>query len=180
MIMALVASLLSANAAEVLHVAYKDEYQVGATALSVVAYGMLLFGLLYVLTTIISASGRPKVSLWIGTVTLLASGVFNFALIPAYGLTGAALGTTAAMFLGALVSAGYVKRTLGAFLPLLSAIRIVVCALGVFVVSKFLVPESRLLIVLQLAGMAVVYVAGLIITGELGTEDLKAARRVVA
>ena len=179
MIMALVASLLSANAAEVLHVVYKDEYQVGATALSVVAYGMLLFGLLYVLTTIISASGRPKVSLLIGSFTLLASGVFNFALIPAYGLTGAAVGTTGAMLLGALVSGGYVGRTLGAFLPMASAVRITACALGVFALSRLVVPGSRLLIVLQLVGIAGVYIAALIVTGELSRDDLKAAKRVV-
>jgi stage V sporulation protein B len=180
MIMALVATLLSANAAEVLHVVYTDDYQVGATALSVVAYGMLLFGLLYVLTTIISASGRPGVSLVIGTFTLAASGVLNFVLIPGYGLTGAAVGTTAAMFLGAVVSGGYVKRTLGAFLPWVSAFRIGGCALGVFVVSKLLVPGSRLLIVFQLAAMAVLYVAGLVVTGELSRDDLQAAKRVVA
>ena len=179
MIMALVATLLSANSAEVLHVVYSDNYLVGAAALSVVAYGMLLFGMLYVLTTIISASGHPRVSLLIGTCTLAASGALNFVLIPSYGLTGAAVGTTAAMFVGAAVSGGYVRWTLGAFLPWASAFRIAVCALGVFVVSKLLVPGSRLLIVVQLVAMAAVYVAGLIVTGELSRDDLKAARRVV-
>src|SRR6185436_7001874 len=168
MIMALVASLLSANAAEVLHVVYADDYQVGATALSVDAYGMLLFGLLYVLTTIISASGRPMVSLLIGTFTLIASGVLNFLLIPVYGLTGAAIATTAAMFLGALISGGYVGKTLGGFmpLPLGSAVRIAGCALAVFGVSRLVVPVSRWLIVLQLVVIGAAYVAALIVTGE--------------
>jgi O-antigen/teichoic acid export membrane protein len=136
--------------------------------------------LLYVLTTIISASGRPRASLLIGTFTLAASGVFNFVLIPGYGLTGAAVGTTVAMFLGALVSSGYVKRTLGAFLPWASAFRIAGCALGVFVASRLLVPGSRWLIVLQLGAMAALYVVGLIVTGELSRNDLKAAKRIVA
>jgi len=164
----------------VLHVVYTDDYQVGAKALSVLAYGMVLFGLFYVLTTIISASGRPVISLLIGAFALVASGVFNFVLIPRYGLMGAAVGTTAAMFLGALVSGGYVKRTLGAFLPWASALRIGGCSICVYLLSRLFAPEARWLIVLQLAAMGTVYVAALILSGELSRSDLKAARRIVA
>ena len=179
MIMALAATLLSANAGRVLHVVYTDDYQAGAAALSVLAYGMLLFGLFYVLTTIISASGRPRISLLIGAFTLVVSGVLNFQLIPGYGLIGAALSSTAAMFLGAIVCAGYVKKTLGAFLPWASALRIGGCAVGVFLVSRLLAPGPRGLIVLQLAGMGALYAVGLVITGELNRNDLRAVKRIV-
>src|SRR5262249_40063264 len=86
MIMAGVATLLSANSARVLRVAYPGEYQTGALALSIVAYGLLFFGLIHVLTTIISASGRPAVSLAIGLLTLISCIAFDAALIPRYGI----------------------------------------------------------------------------------------------
>ena len=171
---------MSANAARVLHFIFTDDYQAGATALSVLAYGMLLFGLFYVLTTIISASGRPRVSLLIGAFTLVASGALNFVLIPRYGLMGAAVSSTAAMFLGALISAVYVKRTLGAFLPWNSALRIAGCSVAVFVVSRLLGPGPRWLTVLQLAAMGALYVVALVISGELSRNDLKAVKRVLS
>ncbi|HXG66156.1 MAG TPA: oligosaccharide flippase family protein, partial [Blastocatellia bacterium] len=93
MIMALVATLFSANAGEVMHVIYPQAYQTGSGALAVVAYGMLLFGMLHVATTIISASGRPVASLIVGALTLAASAALNAMLIPRYGLVGAAIGT---------------------------------------------------------------------------------------
>src|SRR6185369_4151006 len=102
MIMALTATLFSANASEVLRVIYREAYQAGAGALSIVAFGMLFFGLLYVLTTIISASGHPRVSLLVGVVTLGASVVLNAVLIPRFGLVGAASATTVSMLVGVL------------------------------------------------------------------------------
>src|SRR5256714_8818444 len=125
MIMALLATLFSANAASVLHVIYPDQYQAGSGALAWVAFGMLAFGMIYVLTTIISASGRPAVSLVIGVVTLAASAALNAALIPRLGLTGAGLATALAMFTGAGISIGYLLRRFGALMPKLSLARIV-------------------------------------------------------
>ena len=76
---------------------YGDAYQAGSPALRIVAFGMLFFGLLYIVTTIISASGYPGVSLLLGVLTLVTSTALNALLIPSQGLIGAATATTVSM-----------------------------------------------------------------------------------
>lgn len=179
MIMALLATLFSANAGAVLHVIYPDAYQAGSGALGWVAFGMLAFGLIYVLTTIITASGRPAVSLLIGVVTLGASAALNALLIPRLGLTGAGLATTVAMFLGAGVGVVYLLARFGALIPPLALARIVVCAATVYALSLAYAPGTKVMIVLKLAALCVVYAVALIASREIGRAELQLVRRVI-
>jgi stage V sporulation protein B len=178
-IMALLATLLSANAGEVLRVYYPNDYQTGSAALAVVAYGMLFFGLLYVITTIISASGRPNVSLLVGAATLVVSVALNAILIPAYGLTGAAIGTTASMFLGVVMGGGYLLAKYGALMPRLSLLRIAACAALIYLASFMFTPASKLMIIIKLALLSLVYVIALVASRELGRDDLAAMKKVL-
>ncbi len=179
MVMALVATLLSANSSEVLRVVYPQEYQDGSPALGIVAYGMLFFGLLYIVTTIISASGRPAVSLMIGGLTLVSSALLNALLIPRFGLAGAATGTTVAMFIGVASGGVYLIRRFGAFLPAASFVRITAAALVVGLLSFVITTQSKVMILAQLAALSLAYVAALLLTRELGREDLAALKKIV-
>jgi stage V sporulation protein B len=178
-VMALLATLFSANAAGVLHVIYPDPYQAGSGALGWVAFGMLAFGLIYVLTTIISASGRPTVSLTIGLVTFAASAVLNALLIPRLGLTGAGLATTLAMFTGAGLGIGYLLVRFGALLPLLSLLRIMGCSALVYGLSLIYAPASKPLILVKLGALGLIYVIGLIASREIGSAELRLVQRVI-
>jgi stage V sporulation protein B len=178
MIMALTATLFSANASEALRVVYKPVYQAGSHALAIVAFGMLFFGFFYVLTTIISASGRPVVSLALAAVTLVVNAALNALLILKYGLVGAAIGTTVSMFLGAAAASMYLKLKFGSLLSGLSTARIVACAGAIYALSRFIAPSSKVIIVAQLAGLALCYFALLLIIGEIGRKDLKLLARV--
>lgn len=178
-VMALVATLFSANASESLRVVFPESYQVASGALSVIAYGMLLFGLLYIATTIISASGKATVSLGVGIITLVANVAFNAFLIPVSGITGAAIGTTASMLVGVLVGGGYLIWKFGALIPLKSALRIALCAGLIYGLSFVAAPQSRLLIIIQLAILSFVYLCALVITGELGREDLSSFVKII-
>src|SRR3989442_9417847 len=144
-VMALVATLLSANSAGVLSLVYPSNYQSGSLALSIVAYGMLLFGLLYVVTTMISASGHPAVSLLVGVLTLGASATLNVLLIPSHGLVGAAIGTTASMLAGAVGGCVYLKVRFGVLMSPASAVRIAVCSGAVYAASLVFSPSSKLM-----------------------------------
>ncbi|HXU36188.1 MAG TPA: oligosaccharide flippase family protein [Blastocatellia bacterium] len=179
MIMALTATLFSANASEVLRVIYREAYQAGAGALSIVAFGMLFFGLLYVLTTIISASGHPRVSLLVGVVTLGASVVLNAVLIPRFGLVGAASATTVSMLVGVLAACAYLGKEFGALMPLWSAVRIAICAGAIYGASLLFFTSSKLLIIAKLVALSVLYLVALIISREVGRDDLRMIRRVI-
>jgi O-antigen/teichoic acid export membrane protein len=179
MIMALLATLFSANAAGVLRVIYPDPYQASSGALRWVAFGMLAFGLVYVLTTIISASGRPRVSLIIGVVTLAASAALNAVLIPRLGLTGAGLATTLAMTVGATAAGGYLLRRFGAMIRPRSLARIVTVSVVIYALALAYTPASKVMIVIKLAALCLAYVIGLMVSREIGIDELQLIRRMI-
>ena len=178
-IMALSATLFSANADEILYVIYPQSYLKGADVLTVISMGMLFFGTIYTLTTIISAGGRPKVSLAIGVGTLIVSAALNSLLIPLYGLFGAGLGTTVAMMAGATACGAFVLFKYGALMPAVSLVRIVGSSALVYLVSRLITPASKVMIVIQLAGLGLLYLIALIASGELRGKELSALRRIV-
>jgi stage V sporulation protein B len=178
MMMALSATLFSSTAGGVLRVIYPETYQSASQALRIVAFGMLFFGLLYVVTTIISASGQPRVSLLIAGVTLALSAALNALLIPAYGLAGAATATTISMLAASVAACAYVRKRFGSLMSILSVVRIVGCAGVVYGAALMLNPGSKVLVVVQLVALSLAYVVALILSGELGKRDLSLVARV--
>ena len=87
-IMVPVATLLSANARSILTLVYPADYQGASRALAILAFGALLFGLLYVTTTVITATGRPLVTLGVAGAALVANAGICFLWIPRYGISG--------------------------------------------------------------------------------------------
>lgn len=179
MTMALTATLFSANAGEVLRVVYPPAYQAGSRALAIVAFGMLFFGFLYVLTTIISASGRPIVSVVIAGITLVTSAILNALLIPPYGLVGAAVATTVSMLMASAVALAYVGARFGALISIASTARIIGSAGVIYIASRVIVPTSKVMVVGQLAALGTCYCALLILTREIGRKDLRMIARVI-
>jgi stage V sporulation protein B len=179
MVMALVATLFSANSGEVLSIIYPGEYQAAGLSLAIVSFGMLFFGLLFILTTIITASGRPAVSLIVGLSALVASAALNSLLVPRLGIDGAAIGTTVSMAVGVVAGGSYLLAKFGMLLPLKSALRIAVSASALYAVSASIVLTSKVLILLQVALLPLVYIAMLIATGELSRTDLARVKSVI-
>ena len=178
MVMALTATLFSSGASGVLRVIYRDTYQAGSPALRIVAFGMLLFGLLYIVTTIISASGQPGVSLLLGVITLVTSTALNALLIPSRGLVGAATATTISMLVGTVLACAYLWRRFRTLMPFTSILRIAACAGVVYGASLLFSPASKVLVIAQLIGLSVTYLIVLVLSGELGRNDLRLIARV--
>src|SRR5882724_1815864 len=178
MVMALTATLFSSSASGVLRWIYRDTYQAGSPALRIVAFGMLFFGLLYIVTTIISASGQPGVCLFIGVITLVTSTALNALLIPSRGLVGAATATTVSMLVGTVLACAYLWRRFRTLMSFTSTLRIAACAGVVYGASLLFSPASKVLVIAQLIGLSVTYVMVLVLSGELGRDDLRLIGRV--
>jgi stage V sporulation protein B len=178
-IMALVATQFSANARSVLVLLYPREYQEASHALAILAFGALLFGLFYVTTTIITASGKPVVALAFGSGALVANAAFNLFLIPRFGLSGAAAGVMGSMLLGVVGSLVYLGWNYGRILPVATLIRLGVCAGAVYAASLGFTPETRMLTVVKLGALSAVFVILLLVTREIKKSDIAAIRGIV-
>lgn len=178
MITMLLAVLFSSNASGLLDLIYPDEYLAGTEALRIVPFGMMMFGMVAVLTAIISGSGKPGVSLLIGLSTLLVDGALGYVLIPRHGLWGAALATTAAMLIGMSLGAVYVWRSFEALIPMKSLARISLAALVVYFIS---LPGGNITwgVVGTLAVQTIAFLVLLVLLRELGREEFRAAKVVI-
>jgi len=149
----------------------------GPAALLAIAYG--LFSLLLILTTMITASGRPAMSLLaLGIALVVAAGV-NYFLIPKYHLWGAAVGTVLGMTTGFVVSAVMVKRFFEAFMSIFEGLRTLIPVV-IVVAALTMWPVSGLLMVIVKGVVTVVALAlALVISGAVRKQELMDVRRAI-
>ena len=148
----------------------------GAMMLLAVAY--TAFTLFSVTTTIINGSGKPKISLIAGACVLTGQVAIAWFLIPSMGLGGAALATAIAFTIGTAGLGIFLVRKHGAFLAPLTVVRGLIAAGASYGVGQ----------VLNIGGFAflgeaivcaIVFIAALILTGELGKADLDRVLQIV-
>ena len=172
------AVLFSAEAKNLLSLLYGAEYTAGAPALSIAVFGLLAYGLLYIAITIITASGRVRFAFYMILAVLAVDVVANIILVPRFLLVGAATASAIAFFLSVILSGIYLQKRFGAFIPLMSILRVCGAGLIVYLISTK-VPLAFPWWVVKMGVLALVYGGILILTREFGREDFKRVLRVV-
>ncbi len=175
-----IAVVFAANPRPLLDIPYPDDYAYfGAPALIALALGNVSFSVFAIAGTILNGAGKTRHAIVVAAVTLVAAVVANALVIPRFDpgrdvLLACAVATASAMTLGALLGGWLLLRELGAFLPLLTLVR-VVCATGVaLVVGRLIRFETPLLTLVEAAVVGLAFLATLIVTRELTLRDLRA------
>jgi O-antigen/teichoic acid export membrane protein len=175
---------LAARPDTLLGIIFPRDYGEGATALAVLVLGECCLAMLAVSCAILNAAGRARASITLISVTVAVEVGASCILVPhaAAGsemLLAAATATaagTAVGFLGAIV---YLRRALGGGLPAASAVR-VAFSVGIAVAAgHFLPAHGKFLGLVAIAAVALVYVLGLLATGELGPADRAKLLRIL-
>jgi O-antigen/teichoic acid export membrane protein len=173
------AVVMAANPIPLLDIPYADDYaRLGGPALIALALGNVAFSLFAITGTILNGAGHTRAAIVSAAVTLVIAAVGNALVIPRFEpggdvLLAAATVTGVAMVIGAAL-AGYTLRAhVGAFLPVLSLVRVLVAvgaAMGVGYVIPFRTP---LMTLIEAAVVGLTFLVVLIATGELGRKDLQ-------
>lgn len=170
--------LASATSEGLVSLFYSSAYLPASSSLSILVFGLGFFTMLSLMTTIITASGRPQISMLIALVLVPLSIVFNIILIPIYHLEGAALATTITSLLGMCVTAGYVFKRFKTLIDTKSFVKICAASIVIYAValkvslSPFLLPLLYIL-------LFVLYFGILLLMKELSEEDLETFKRIV-
>ncbi len=184
---ALIAAALAARPDATLKLFYKPEYVAGARALAPLLIGYVFFSLFNIAGTIINGSGRTLPTTIIGVVTLAITVAaewigIRFALdTGADPLFFAACATAAAMGFGLVLSGLYLMRVFGAFMPLLTVVRVAVAyavaaAVGwAWTRSGFMPGKVGTLVSASVCGLA--FLVTCVVTGELSPSALKQLRK---
>jgi stage V sporulation protein B len=175
-----IAVLFAANPGPLLDIPYPADYAYfGAPALVVLALGNVAFSLFAIQGTILNGAGYTRQAILVAGVTLIVAAVANWLVIPRFdpgrdALMAAACATSGAMVLGALLGGAMLHRHLGAFIPWLSVVRVLVAAAAAIFVGHRLPFESPFMTLVEAAIVGLSFLFTLIVTGELSRRDLAA------
>ena len=180
------AVVMSATPADVLGVVYAPDYaRLGANALVVLALGNVAFSMFAIAGTILNGAGLTRPAIWTAAVTLVLAAVGNYIAIPlaaggGHVLEVAAAVTGGAMLVGAILSGAVLKQRFGAFVPVLSVVRVAFATAGAYAVGHVLPlhGKGKLMTLVEMTLVGVAFLTLLIGTRELGPRDLAAIKAV--
>jgi stage V sporulation protein B len=182
------AVVMAADPVDVLGLVYARDYaELGGPALTALALGNVAFSIFAIAGTILNGAGRTWPAVVTAAVTLGLAGVGNYIAIPIAAEHGnvllvAAVVTSGAMLVGAIVSGWVLRRELGAFLPVASVLRIALATLAAlaagWLLRRELPPHGKLLTLAQAIAVGTTFLIVLVITRELGRGDLEAIKAV--
>ena len=181
---AAIAVAMAANPTDVLGIVYAPDYAtIGGPALALLALGNIAFSVFAIAGTILNGAGFTLYATITAGITLAIAAVGNFIAIPmaiesGHAIEVAAGVTSVAMLIGAVSTGLVLRKKLGAFLPLLSLVRIVIAGAVALVVGHYLPLHGRLMALVEAAVVGVVFLVVLVVTRELGTRDLEAIKAV--
>lgn len=170
--------LISATSGGLVTFFYSPAYTFAAPSLRILIFGSGCFTILSILTTVITASGRPRVSLLIALLLVPLTIVLNSLLIPRYQLEGAALATTLTSLIGLSLASTYVLSRFKALVQTRSVIKIAVASLAIYIVALRLSFPAHFLPLLYPLLLAL-YLLLLVMMKELNRADLETLKRII-
>jgi O-antigen/teichoic acid export membrane protein len=166
------AFLLSGASKGVIRMFYTSKFIEAAGPFSVLIFGMVLFTAFTLLSTIITGSGKPNISLSFGMIGLIFAFVLNKIMIPDYGLMGAAIASTTAFMVVAIIASIYVYHKFQTLVSPFSLIKITASSIIIWMIAiKF--PMTGVNLILEIFGLCGVYVLLLFAFKEIKRQDLQ-------
>jgi O-antigen/teichoic acid export membrane protein len=178
---------------------YKASYAPAAGPLRVLVLGYLAFSLFYVMSAVLTAAGRPHVSLGLVVVIAAIQSGLGALFVPRYGAVGIASATAVAMVTGLCGVQIALRRSFGAGIGAGRALRVLGAAACAAAVVHLLLDSrtflgrpgflagvggsasvQRIVTVIVFSAAGALFIALLFVTGGLGREDADRFKRVFA
>jgi O-antigen/teichoic acid export membrane protein len=178
-------SVFTALPGQALALIFPPEYQAASDALGVLSLGMAAFSLLVVSNTILNSAGLVRRTMALIATTLIAVVGAVAALATNAGpgpdaLAATALGSTAGMCFGLIISAVAVYRRFGTFWPWATALRVGAAGALTIGFGRVVLPFSgKLITIFECIAVVAVYVIALVVTREFRLEDLDQLKQVI-
>lgn len=182
----LISGTIASLAPHVLRFAYKSNaiWEQGGPVLRILALGMGSFALLGISSTALTSLGRERVSAMLTgiAVVLVGGGCTLVAPNAPFGqemLVRTAMSTSTALTVCAVIGAFILRGEAGGFVSPLSFVRVLIGVVVTVFVGMQLPWISKPAVLIQGVAMALVYVVVLVVTGELGKQDLGQVKKVL-
>lgn len=156
----------------------------GGSTLRVLALGQGAFALYGIATTILSSLHKERWTMGLNAASTLLLVGTSFLLVPGSApgapiAERAALATSIALACAVLAGCLAVYRHAGALVAPLSAARVAVAFVATAAVARVLPVHGKVMTLVAAAALGVVYLATLVVTRELGGDDVAVIKRVL-
>jgi stage V sporulation protein B len=173
---AALAVVLSARPAPLLALLYGSTYGTGAAALPILAAGIVALALLSIAGSIVTASGRPDIAIYLVALTLAVGSALAFAIVPGAApgpamLAAAATATALGMLAGLSAALAYLWRRFAALPPLASVLRVGLASALAIGLGRVLPGSGKIAGLGAMAASGVAFAAALLLLREFGATD---------
>jgi len=166
----------------ILIILFGDAYVSGSTALSILAFSILVNAIVGPAVSVIGAYGRTKIIMWCSLFGASVNVVLNFFLIPMYGINGAAIATGFSLALISILHLFFAYRIGGVqpfrwsyAKPLFSSI---IAVAAVYLVTQYVIGVSIVSLIVMLFVFGLLYFFLLLVMKGFDEEDLVVMRAV--
>ncbi|HEX8974680.1 MAG TPA: oligosaccharide flippase family protein, partial [Patescibacteria group bacterium] len=150
---------------------FGSQYAAGSNALELMAFGVGLLTLFYVMSFAFQGAGLVKLPLRIAFFGMLANATLNVVLIRSMGILGAGLATSITAIFVTIALFYFLKKEFDSYLKFATIAKTLFAGLIILFLSLFL-PGSHLLFIISGAILFALYLAILYLLKELNKEDL--------
>jgi stage V sporulation protein B len=156
----------------------------GGATLRTLALGQGAFALYGVLANVLTSLGKERWTMGLNALATAVLALFAALIVPGAAVGApiaerTALATSLALVLALVVGALLVRRVAGALIAPLAVARIAGAAALTGVLGWLIEPPSKALTLVAAAGLGLVYLTALIVTGELGKADVSLVKRAL-
>jgi len=182
----LISGTISSLAPHVLRFAYKSTaiWEQGGPVLRILALGMGSFALLGISCTALTSLGRERVSAGLTAVAVVLVGTGCSLVAPnaTFGpemLLRTAMSTSTALVVAAVAGGIVLRREAGAFVAPSTLVRVLIAVAITVIVGAQMPWVSKPAVLVQGIVMGALYMVVLVVTGELGKQDLGLVKKVL-
>jgi len=182
----LICGTVSALAPHVLRLASPEGiWRNGGEALRILAIGMGPLSVLGISSAALTSLRRERLAAGLTAAAVVFVASACFVLVPSAELGPAmlvrtAVATSIGLGLAMVIGAVLVHRVAGGFVPLLTAVRVPVAIAAVVAIGWKMPWMGKPMVLVQSAGIALIYVVALVLMGEIGKADLSVFKRAMS
>lgn len=163
-------------ASPVISLLFGSQYVPGAEPLRILVMGMTFYTFFVVSSSIIQGVGRPSLPMYILFFGTILNFIFNWFLIPIYGMVGAATATSSATFIIMLISMFKTFEVTGVKPPFSAFAKIIIASLLLGIILSFL-PKTIFMLILMVFISPVIYTIFLMVLKGFEEKDIKLIKK---
>jgi O-antigen/teichoic acid export membrane protein len=157
---------------------YGKKYISGASAMSILEYGVGFLTIFYVLSFVMNGAGKTKIPMWISLFGVALNVILNYFLIKKFSIIGSAIATSITSFVITILMLYFLYQEFGAFIKLKSLWKTFIGGILLYFLATYC-SQGPIISIFWSIALFAFYLMFLYVIGELSTDDITYAKALI-